>query len=79
MEDGTYEAIISDYDRGNSAARKNDLTKKCHGYNEEWQKLLNAYYAKHVVEESATAAGYYLGETEVDEQGNIYINIDTPY
>lgn len=79
QEDGTYEAIISDYDSGNRGCRKNDLTNKLTGYNEGWQKLLNAYYAKAVVEESSRNAGYYVADHEVDEDGNIYVNIDTPY
>jgi hypothetical protein len=78
-EDGTYEAIISDYDQHNSASRKNDLTMKTNGYGKEWQSLLNQIYAKHVVEDSAQTHGYHVTEQEVDEDGNIYLYVESPY
>lgn len=75
-EDGTYEAIISEYDTGNPCANRNKLTKKVHGYGKEWMNLLQQRYALHVVEETAHLENYYVQETTQDEEGNIYVTLE---
>lgn len=79
LEDGTFEAIISEYDRNNSACRKNELTQGMSGYNEKWEKLLTARYSKHVIEDEARAQGYYIQGSTVDEDGNIYVKVESSY
>jgi hypothetical protein len=76
-EDGTYEALISEYDTGNSASAKNALTKKIRGYGKDWTNLLQQRYALHVVEETAHNENYYIQDTTTDVDGNIYVTLET--
>ena len=55
-EDGTFEAIISDYDK--------------HRHNQEWLKKVNQRYAFHKVTKELTDMGYEIGDV-VTEQGKI--------
>lgn len=77
-EDGTYEAIISEYDNGNGASSKNKLTKKIRGYGKDWVNLLQQRYALHVVEETAYNENYYIQDTTQDAEGNIYVTVELP-
>lgn len=79
QEDGTYEAIVSEYDLNTMSSNKNELTKGIRGYGEAWQKLLTLRYSKHVIEDECKAQGYYLGETTTDEKGNLYVHFETSY
>jgi len=62
-EDGSYEAIISDYDSSR--------------YNSNWLNKLQQRYSLHVVEETAQLENYFIEETTEDEIGNIYITMET--
>lgn len=78
LADGTWEAIISEYD-ANSCPGANRRLKSTEGltsYNLEWQNRLTQYYAKNVVEEEAEAQGYTVAESEIGEDGQIYITIE---
>ena len=55
--DGTYEAIISDYDK-----RRHD---------DAWLQKLAQRYAVHATISSLTAQGYELAETVADANGNL--------
>ncbi len=55
--DGTYEAIISDFDR--------------HKYGEEWLQSLAQRYALHATISSLTQQGYELAEMVEDANGNL--------
>jgi hypothetical protein len=70
QEDGTYGAIISDYDKHNGASAKNEITKGIHGYKEGWLKKLNQRYSFHKVTKELSDMGYEIGEV-VTEQGKI--------
>ena len=77
-EDGTFEAIISEYDSGSGASRKNELTAKCSGYGKKWLELLSQRYSLHVVEETAHNENYYIQDTTTDVEGNIYVTMEVP-
>lgn len=54
QKDGTYEAIISDYNAGwGNAGKKNELTKKCKGYDKRWMDLLHQRHTYHTVKQFA--------------------------
>jgi hypothetical protein len=77
QEDGTWGAIISDYDRGNRAAdHKSAHAKGCNGYSEKWLKKLYQRYSYHKVKESLSSQGFVISE-ETEENGEILINVDT--
>lgn len=71
LEDGTYEAIISDFDRTNGQSRKNKRTQKTQGYSGKWMELLNQRYSFRVIEEQANMDGFSLEERE--ENGEILV------
>lgn len=77
MEDGTYEAIVSDYDRGNGASRKNELTTGTRGYSGKWMELLNQRYSFRVIEEQANIEGFALEERY--ENGEIIVEATREY
>ena len=77
QEDGTWGALISDYDRGNrSADSKSVHAKGCNGYSEKWLKKLYQRYSYHKVKESLTSQGFFISE-ETEENGEIFMNVDT--
>lgn len=77
QEDGTYGAIISDYDKGNTSAdAKSKHAKGCRGYSDKWLKKLNQRYTYHKVKESVSAQGFFV-EQESEENGEIFLTIDT--
>jgi hypothetical protein len=78
QEDGTFEAIISDYDRGNGASQKNELTKGIRGYGASWLKKLNQRYSYHKVSKELTEMGYEVGEV-VNEGGKIKLHCVDAY
>lgn len=63
QEDGTYGAIISDYDSST--------------YNKKWLDKLQQRYSLHVVEETAHNENYYIQDTTTDAEGNIYVTLET--
>jgi hypothetical protein len=77
MQDGTYQAIISDYDRrSNSAANKNKLTKdrKIRSYNSSWLDLLSQRYAYHDLKKSILDNGLFI-ESEEEVDGEIFLEV----
>lgn len=62
--DGTYEAIISEYDS--------------HRYNEPWLKKLNQRYARHNIVEELEEQGLFI-ESEKEENGEIFIEATTAF
>lgn len=70
QEDGTFEAIISDYDRSNRASAKNDITKETRGYNADWLKKLNQRYSYHKVSKELEDLGFEV-ESVTTENGCI--------
>ena len=68
LDDGTFEAIISDYDRNNGASHKNERTGKLkNGYNQEWLDKLTQRYAYQNTKENLSENGLYIiSEEEVD-------------
>lgn len=62
QKDGTYQAVISDYD-------KNSL-----GYNQEWLDKLSQLYSVEVIKSTAEANGFDFEEEELNQQGVIYVN-----
>ncbi len=77
LEDGTYEAIVSDYDKANGASHKNDLTKQTKGYSGKWMELLSQRYSFRVIEEEAGIAGFSLDERW--ENGEIIVEATRDY
>lgn len=77
QEDGTYGAIISQYDRGNRAAdQKSQYAEGCNGYSEKWLKKLNQRYAYHNLKEEMTDLGFFI-ESEREEKGQIFLEVGT--
>lgn len=77
QEDGTYGAIISDYDKGNHCAdSKSKHAKGCRGYSSKWLKKLNQRYTYHKVKESVSSQGFFI-EEETEENGEIFLTVDT--
>lgn len=61
QQDGTYQAIISEYD-----------TKI--GYNQEWLNQLSQTYSVEVIKSTAQLNGFEFEEEQVNKQGIIYVN-----
>lgn len=77
--DGSFEAIISDYDKGNrSADRKSDHAKGCNGYSTKWLKKLNQRYAYHKMKDQLSENGFFI-EKETVENGEILIECSSSY
>ena len=62
-EDGTYEAIISEYDSGK--------------YNKAWCEKLMQRYSLHTIKKQARAQGYTISEEVIDSKGEITITVET--
>jgi hypothetical protein len=77
MEDGTFEAIVSAYDKGNGASRKNKLTTETRGYSGRWMELLSQRYSFRVIEEQANIEGFSLEERW--ENGEIVVEASRDY
>lgn len=65
MEDGTYAFHVSEYDK--------------HKYNTIWQNKLMQQYSKAVVEQTAEEFGYYQIDTGINEEGEIYLEVQAPF
>jgi len=72
--DGTYEAIISDYDRSSNNARKN--THHQGSYNENWLAKLNQRYAYNNLKEELADQGFFI-ESDSIENGEIFLEVGT--
>jgi len=75
QEDGTYEAIISEYDRRNcSADRRSQHAQGCGGYSEKWLKKLNQRYAYGNIKQELSDGGFFI-ESELEENGEIFLSV----
>jgi hypothetical protein len=61
QKDGTYEAIISGYDKSR--------------YNTDWLKKLGKRYARHKVMKEVADQGFTVESEEIDENGEIHIEV----
>lgn len=73
QEDGTYGAIISDYDKASGAAQKSQYHKE-RGYNDNWLKKLNQRYAYHNLKEELSDQGFFI-ESESEENGELFLEV----
>ena len=73
QEDGTYEAIISDFDRSSNSARRSQYWKSG-AYNENWLKKLNQRYAYHNLKEELSEQGFFI-ESESEENGELFLEV----
>ncbi len=78
-EDGTWGAIISDYDKtSNGACRKNDRTQGIKAYNNDWLNMLTQRYNYHHVKEQIAENNYYI-ESETEVNGEVQMTVKTTY
>lgn len=79
QEDGSFGAIISDYDRRNRCAdRRSKHAEGCNGYSEKWLKKVNQRYAYHKMKDSLAENGFFI-EKEIEENGEIFIEASSSY
>jgi hypothetical protein len=64
-EDGSYEAIISEF----------DSTK----HNKAWVGKLTQRYSLHTVKDQAKKLGYHVATETVDSNGEIYLTVETGF
>jgi hypothetical protein len=75
QSDGTYEAIISQYDRGNGSSSKHGShSQGIRGYGDQWMKKLNQRYSYNKLKEQVSDQGFFI-EEEREENGEIFIEI----
>lgn len=75
-EDGTYGAIISDYDRGNGASSKHgSKSEGIHGYSDKWLKKLTQRYTYQKLKDQCADQGFFI-ESESEENGELIIEIN---
>lgn len=74
QEDGTYEAIISDYDSRSNRARQGTHWKGPGSYNGDWLNKLNQRYAYHNLKEELSNQGFFI-ESENEENGEIFLEV----
>lgn len=73
QNDGTWEAIISEYDRNNSAASsKSQFSKGTGGYNDKWLQRLTQRYAYHKVKSELDDNHFFI-ESETEENGELIL------
>lgn len=78
QEDGTFGAIISDYDRSSNRCKQSKHTGKIRSYNQSWLDKLAQRYAYHKVTAELGDQGFYL-EQEREENGEIFLEVTTPF
>lgn len=75
--DGTWSAIVSDYDsHSGQAASKSKYAKGTTGYDALWLKRLNQRYAYHKVKETITSQGFSIESESETEEGEILMNVN---
>ena len=76
QEDGTYGAIISDYDRGNgSSSKTGSHSSGIRGYGEAWLKKLNQRYSYQHVCDQLSEQGFFIEENR-EENGEIFLEVN---
>lgn len=79
QSDGSYGAIISDYDKGNQEAnRKSEHAKDCGGYSDKWLKKLNQRYAYHKMKDQLSDNGFFI-ESESTENGELFLECSASF
>jgi hypothetical protein len=78
QEDGSWGAIISEFDTSSGQSQKNERTKGMRGYGEMWLKALHQRYAYHHLKTQIAEQGYYI-ESEVEKDGQIYIECGSSF
>lgn len=79
QEDGTYEAIISDYDKRNhSADTKSKHAKGCNGYSDKWLKKLQQRYTLRYLETELSNNGFFIEEMR-EENGEIFLDCSSSF
>lgn len=76
QEDGTWSAIISEYDSHSGvASSKSKYAKGTTGYDALWLKRLNQRYAYHKVKDTISSQNFFI-ESESEENGEIFMTIN---
>lgn len=71
--DGTYQAIVSDYDRSGPSTSKNDLTKGLQGFGEKWMGLLTQRYGYQVAKKQLDSMGFNIESMTTDKNGELVL------
>ena len=74
-EDGTFGAIISDYDKGSGSCRRSKHTEKIHSYNKNWLDKLAQRYAYNKVKTELSDQGLFI-EEEREEDGELFLEVN---
>ncbi len=78
QEDGTWGAIISDFDKSSGQSHKNDRTAGMRGYGENWLNALTQRYNYQHIKQQVADNGYYITE-EREENGEVFMEIQSSY
>lgn len=78
QEDGTWGAIISDFDKMSGQSAKNERTKGMHGYSENWLNALTQRYNYQHIKQQVTDNNYYI-TSEKEENGEVLMEIQSSY
>lgn len=78
QEDGTFGAIISDYDRRSNHCRQSQHTKGIRSYDQKWLDKLAQRYAYNKIKSELSDQGFYL-EEEREEGGQLFLEVTTPF
>lgn len=73
QEDGTYQAIISENERGSRAANKGKHSAGMNGYSQQWLNKLSQRYSLHKLKQDLDANGFYYDEPTIDEEGKLHM------
>ena len=76
-KDGTYEIFISDMGMHNNSAKKNKLTEKMTGFNQQWLDALAQRHSANVIKHKAEELGFSFQESYVD--GKLVVVCDKSY
>jgi hypothetical protein len=81
QDDGTWGAIVSDYDRTSGMARNKSKYAKdsgCVGYDAKWLDKLAQRYTRHKTVASCAENNLFV-ESETEENGEIILNLSSSY
>lgn len=79
QEDGSWGAIISEYDsKNNTAVRKNERTKGITSYNSDWLNTLNQRYSYQHIKQQVVDNNYYI-TSEREENGEVFLEVESSY
>lgn len=78
QEDGSWGAIISEFDTSSGQSSKNDRTKTMRGYGTSWLNVLNQRYNYQHIKEQITENNYYI-ESESEVNGEVLMEVKSSY